>query len=79
MMKMAYNFFYKSDFRENENAFLNKALDVGSVKDLMYSLPAHGKSSLEKIAFIKDILQFAYRAGYMQCENDHNKTSQIGA
>ena len=76
---MAHKPFHESDFRENEDAFLTKAMAEGNVKNLMYSLPAYGKSSLEKIAFIKDILKFAYRSGYRQCENDHNKTSQIGA
>lgn len=47
-MKMAYNFFHKSDFRENEEVFLDEALKEGNVKDLMYSLPNHGKSNLEK-------------------------------
>ena len=76
---MAYKFVHESGFRENEDTFLAKAMEEVNVKDLMYSLPAHGKSNLEKIAFIKSILRFAYRAGYMQCENKHNKNSQIGA
>lgn len=71
--------FYESDFRENEAAFLDKAMEEGTVKDLMYSLPNMGRSNLEKIAVIKNTLRFAYRVGYAQCENDNNKkTSQIG-